>query len=615
MVQFSKYFATISHQTPHRWSYAYVHYADIRRTLKILFESHKSEAAHLPSHSCNASFSSNEGYDTFESVGGMPRSPGGAARSPGGVSPTRPSVWAYHAVRAEVEEEAVAYLTQLEQQRTVFGRKPHSFHEAMKLEIEKVVGFTERILKNCALRVTDAYPTSDQKLVAHEVLSDLQLYLDINNVALLRLGNAYARMNCVGPAYNVVVELEHLATLSKEIDMVLEQIVPHVQAYIETPALPSWQVFRLGFLLAICLVLAFNGVTLEAAALSGLTGAWDVDALHAVFPIFRCQLVAVVGLWMWGIVLHVLCNANVNYMYILDLHPVRRIGSADVIEVSEINTIWLFACMMAYMQFPPELRFVLLVVSPMCVVATCIYPGFRHMREGRNTLFSTLQNLLHLPGGHVRFRDFFVADWAVSLIIPFCDLATTLGYFLLGFEIGHPLEPSTLLVRDTVLKLVPSYWRSVQTVKRYHSTAVQANLWNTGKYMTAATAIVVGSVCGTRSTPFFCVACVSLVYSLAWDFLMDWGWIKGTTRPLKLPLHFHICIGVYNTLARCFFLVPPMLTPVGWTCLAGIVEIVRRGLWSILRLENEHLHNLEKYRSVDHVPSVQRILNPLQPKR
>lgn len=35
---------------------------------------------------------------------------------------------------------------------------------------------------------------------------------------------------------------------------------------------------------------------------------------------------------------------------------------------------------------------------------------------------------------------------------------------------------------------------------------------------------------------------------------------------------------------------------------AAIAEIVRRSIWSVFRLENEHVHNTSGYRKVAHIP-------------
>lgn len=46
----------------------------------------------------------------------------------------------------------------------------------------------------------------------------------------------------------------------------------------------------------------------------------------------------------------------------------------------------------------------------------------------------------------------------------------------------------------------------------------------------------------------------------------------------------------------------PFLHPKALTALVAALEIIRRGIWSFFRLENEHLNNVGKYRAFKSVP-------------
>jgi hypothetical protein len=45
-----------------------------------------------------------------------------------------------------------------------------------------------------------------------------------------------------------------------------------------------------------------------------------------------------------------------------------------------------------------------------------------------------------------------------------------------------------------------------------------------------------------------------------------------------------------------------VMLPIGPNVPANLLELFRRTFWSILRIENEHLNNTERYRAVDFVP-------------
>ncbi len=48
----------------------------------------------------------------------------------------------------------------------------------------------------------------------------------------------------------------------------------------------------------------------------------------------------------------------------------------------------------------------------------------------------------------------------------------------------------------------------------------------------------------------------------------------------------------------------PWLVSLWYTTLLGLLELLRRWQWSLLRIENEQINNYEKYRNVVESPEV-----------
>lgn len=118
---------------------------------------------------------------------------------------------------------------------------------------------------------------------------------------------------------------------------------------------------------------------------------------------------------------------------------------------------------------------------------------------------------------------------------------------------------------------------------------------------------------------FISMSFVSLIYSYTWDIVMDWGLLRSSepgTYGLRPVIHFSRAFYYYAMVAdfvlRCTFLIPafinvkgyPWLTTIGYGTLIAILELYRRWFWSLLRIENEQVHNLEKYRNVHDIPEV-----------
>lgn len=112
---------------------------------------------------------------------------------------------------------------------------------------------------------------------------------------------------------------------------------------------------------------------------------------------------------------------------------------------------------------------------------------------------------------------------------------------------------------------------------------------------------------------FIVISFVSLVYSYLWDIIMDWGLFNSTQsetfalRPvITYSRPFYYFAIILNLVLRCTFTITMFipvnnylwLTSIGYGTLIGVMELFRRWVWSLLRIENEQVNNLERYRHV-----------------
>ena len=89
---------------------------------------------------------------------------------------------------------------------------------------------------------------------------------------------------------------------------------------------------------------------------------------------------------------------------------------------------------------------------------------------------------------------------------------------------------------------------------------------------------------------------VKTTYCYVWDVMRDWGlWQRGTTPPLLRPTRLYRRTWVYYAAMVTNFAgrvswslaISPHVLPPRWHLLLALVEISRRGQWSLLRLENQ----------------------------
>jgi hypothetical protein len=110
---------------------------------------------------------------------------------------------------------------------------------------------------------------------------------------------------------------------------------------------------------------------------------------------------------------------------------------------------------------------------------------------------------------------------------------------------------------------------------------------------------------------------LSTLYMYCWDVFMDWGLgrVKSKNFFLRDQLvwqshrwFYFYCI-VSNFFFRFFWAVTitPYPIDIGMqpevlNLVAATIEIIRRFTWAIIRVENEHLHNCDKFRAIDFIP-------------
>jgi hypothetical protein len=151
-------------------------------------------------------------------------------------------------------------------------------------------------------------------------------------------------------------------------------------------------------------------------------------------------------------------------------------------------------------------------------------------REFRFEVIYALFNTVIAPFGKVRFKDFFLADIFCSLVKPFLDCYIITCFFSTdkwkSFQLGENLcFPDDLAI--CLISLLPFYFRFWQCLNRFYFT----KLWfphtiNAGKYLTSMLLLLFTyykNTYGANKVIFLSFQVFSTLYSLIWDFVMDWG--------------------------------------------------------------------------------------------
>eukprot|EP01083_Nonionella_stella_P273846 929220_1 len=289
----------------------------------------------------------------------------------------------------------------------------------------------------------------------------------------------------------------------------------------------------------------------------------------------------------------------------------------------------------------------------------------RKYNSTRFCFFNVLMNIVLAPFGRIRFRDFFLADILTSLSKVLKDLAYCFCMYVSSVWIrttsdDNVCSSNSYIVYYAPLLIALPYWlRFCQCLSQYHHHQQKMPyLANSVKYALAWTVTIVSatnpsfkfstsdlSSLSAYHLLFYVLITVGTVYQFVWDIKMDWGLFssapdlmvrlsdvsplpKPTTSPhlsstsnsnprflrskLMFPSSTPYYIAIFVDLILRFVWVYQVLAMNQYyrekeyyhlfSAVFVALEIFRRFLWSVFRVERENVSNFEKFREEAHVP-------------
>ncbi|KAF3770918.1 hypothetical protein M406DRAFT_105558 [Cryphonectria parasitica EP155] len=219
----------------------------------------------------------------------------------------------------------------------------------------------------------------------------------------------------------------------------------------------------------------------------------------------------------------------------------------------------------------------------------------------------------------VEFRDFFLGDMYCSLTYAMCNIE--LFFCLYANEWDNPQQCNSNHSRLLgFFVCLPPIWRFLQCIRRYKDTRnIFPHLVNCGKYTASILAGVFLSVYRIQNSHknlalFVVFATINGFYTAFWDIFMDFSLLQPHTQhrflrditALKFRWPYYL-IMILDPILRfnwVFYVIFTHDTQHSSTAsfLIGFSEVTRRGMWTLLRVENEHCANVKQYRASRDVP-------------
>jgi hypothetical protein len=357
--------------------------------------------------------------------------------------------------------------------------------------------------------------------------------------------------------------------------------------------------------------------------------------------------------FLWALSIFIWSRYSINYIALFQFADAKP---NLVLVINETSTQCVLYCINLMVFFRANVtgssiaNTFLSYGCPSILIIMCLFYEFQQYSNYGNDISrgifakKVLYDLITAPFSTVTFRAVYCANTLTSLTKVIADFVyascwIVSGAFLRSDQTNGNYGSDYLMCKThkvkifiAVLQIIPQYFRIMQLVHNYYKTGVTANLVNIGKYTTTVVVIVLG-LFYQKANPMYCTIIVfSTLYKWLWDVVMDWGLFdvlptldggcnqfntahhistaSRSAAPETLFLRRHLMypsyiayhVAIWMDLVLRFLWIVSIL-PQGFFgdlvgtqmtfCLASL-EIVRRAMWGLLRVEFEHLKFAQK---------------------
>ncbi|KAF5854216.1 hypothetical protein GGP41_007048 [Bipolaris sorokiniana] len=381
--------------------------------------------------------------------------------------------------------------------------------------------------------------------------------------------------------------------------------------------------FRNGLLLAAGTILALQGI-IKANSIADL---YDPSpSILAVDTSYLLQIYA--GYFIINFLTLLFCLAcrvwhenKINYVFIFEYDTRHHL---DWRQLAEIPCWYLFMLgLFMQINFHQVGGQRMYLYYPVILIGISIAVLFNPLRvfyfRTRMWLLYSLWRLILAGVYPVEWRDFYMGDMFCSLTYSMSNIA--MFFCLYAQDWNYPPQCNSSHLRVTgFLSALPGVWRLLQCLRRYKDTGNKfPHLLNGGKYTATilfnATLSIhrMDSRTSTKAA-YITFGIINGIYTSFWDIYYDWS--LGDPRAkypfLRKELGYKkawwyytaMCIDpILRNIWVLYTIVPLQNShPAVMSFVVSLLEVLRRGMWSVFRVENEHCTNVGRFRASRDVP-------------
>ena len=347
------------------------------------------------------------------------------------------------------------------------------------------------------------------------------------------------------------------------------------------------------------------------------------------FPSFNFFFIIIEMMIGIGINIEILTRYKINYIYIFDIVPDKRLGSIEMFQNGLLLlTIWiicliLFKLTLSFNFFLNQYYLFSLILNCFIILFFFLPIHFMFYSFRKGLIKTLINNFFPIGKNSVRFKDFLLGEILTSLNKPFISLF--LSYCLLKCkkcrnENIRIKECNRLTISSLIILFLPFLIRFLQSLNRFFYTR---NAWpHLGTAIKAFSGILnsifswIYNNYGNKFKYYYiCTAIFSQSYMFLWDVYIDWGIGRFFSKNFLLRDNitfskFSYYYAIFCDIVLRFNWIVDFLNlsfniDDEWkNFIFAILEAYRRIQWCTFRIENENINNPEQYRTIMNIPEL-----------
>ncbi|KAK5113875.1 hypothetical protein LTR85_010408 [Meristemomyces frigidus] len=334
---------------------------------------------------------------------------------------------------------------------------------------------------------------------------------------------------------------------------------------------------------------------------------------------YRLTVVVVLGVWLWGINLHVLQNHQIDTPALIHYKPRSSPAYLSVYRFATalsapVAASFLLSQVTNYGDaLLPNATLIILLLALFLVPQRWLFPRTIWPTAGRSRFLTTLRRIS--IGGLAKaedgkFGDVLLADALTSYARPLSELYIAFSMMWARQSTKEHVDRSSIIV----VPLLIAYPFAI----RFRQCIIDSQPYNALKYATAFPAIALSTLMRLENPPFIghralanfwlVAGLTNALYSFYWDVARDWDLTlfqptqrSASDHPYGLRRHryfethlYYAMVGVDLLLRFAWALkLSPHLEHFydieGGIFLLELLEVFRRFLWVFFRVETEHI--------------------------